>query len=486
MGQTAAHQPGYRTAPQTYAGAANLQAPVPQGISSVQGLGFGVLLCFLFMIFSRVFDMYLSSLHIPGISERLMAVVIVVSGSFWRPFQTGIGKRFLWLTAWMVLGVPFSVWRSDSFALLTHQWWAAVLVFVAVAGLIANFQQYRRSAMTLALAFFALSLFCLHFGTTETGRLTMANNSRFANPNEMAQAMLLGIPFWLAISKRSSSPIIKLLSAGVLLLMVYIIAKTGSRGALISFGALYVVLLYHASAIGRAGLLLAGGLFLCAAIAFLPSSLKDRYKTLFSEDKPDVEESGEEGLLRSAVSSTESRQHLLRQSLILTATHPIFGIGVGQFTVGEDALAKSQGKRKGAWLGTHNTYMQLASETGILGVFFFVSILFLSLKKTHSLYKATKDHLELREISTQAEALFLSLICLAVTDMFIHVPYTMLLPVLAGMTLSLEYTTRPLLAEVQRRRAAAVMPATTVGRVFPGRAPSAGAARLLSGARITA
>ncbi len=268
--------------------------------------------------------------------------------------------------------------------------------------------------------------------------------------------------------------------------MVYIIAKTGSRGALISFGALYVVLLYHASAIGRAGLLLAGGLFLCAAIAFLPSSLKDRYKTLFSEDKPDVEESGEEGLLRSAVSSTESRQHLLRQSLILTATHPIFGIGVGQFTVGEDALAKSQGKRKGAWLGTHNTYMQLASETGILGVFFFVSILFLSLKKTHSLYKATKDHLELREISTQAEALFLSLICLAVTDKFIQVPYKMLLPVLAGMTLSLEYTTRPLLAEVQRRRAAAVMPATTVGRVFPGRAPSAGAARLLSGARITA
>jgi O-antigen ligase len=314
----------------------------------------------------------------------------------------------------------------------------------------------------------------------------MANNSRFANPNEMAQAMLLGIPFWLAISKRSSSPMVKLLSGCVLLLMVYIIAKTGSRGALVSFGVLYLVLLYHASAIGRAGLLLAGSLFLCAAIAFLPSALKDRYKTIFSEDKPEVEEAGEEGLLVSAVSSTETREHLLRQSLILTATHPIFGVGAGQFTVGEDALAKSQGKRTGSWVGTHNTYMEWASETGVMGVFLFVSALFLSLKTTHSLFKATRDHPELKEISTQAEALFLSLICLAVTDMFIHVPYTMLLPVLAGMTISLEYTTRPLLAEARRRKAAAVMPAATVSPVFPGRVPSAGAAGLLAGARITA
>jgi hypothetical protein len=175
----------------------------------------------------------------------------------------------------MVLGLPFSVWRSESFNLLTHQWWAAMLVFVAVAGLIADYQQYRRSAMTLALAFFALSLFCLHFGTMETGRLFMANRSRFANPNETAQAMLMGISFWLAISKRAPSPMVKLLSGCVLLLMVYIIAKTGSRGALISFGVLYLVLLYHASAIGRAGLLLAGSLFLCAAIAFLPSALTE-------------------------------------------------------------------------------------------------------------------------------------------------------------------------------------------------------------------
>ena len=460
-------------APQAYAGTAT----AARGVSNVQGLGFSVLVCFLFMIFSRVFDMYLSRLHIPGFSERLMAVVVLVTGSFWRPFQTSIGKRMLWLTAWMVMSIPFSVWRVNSLEQIAFQWSASLVVFVAVAGLITDYSQYRRAVMVLALAIFMLSLFCLHFGSMETGRLFMANRSRFANPNEMAQAMLIGIPFWLAMSKRSATLPGKVLAGGAMLMMVYIIAKTGSRGALISFAALYLVILYHSSAIGRAGLLLAGSLSLCVALAFLPSTLKDRYKTIFSEDKPEVENVGEDRMLVSAVSSTASREHLLRQSLILTATHPIFGIGVGQFPVAENALAKSQGQRRGSWLGTHNSYMQMASETGVMGAFLFISVFFLSMKSTHAIYRATRDHPELKSISTQAEALFLALLCLAITDLSIHAAYTMLLPVLAGMTIALEHTTRPLLAEAQRRKAAAALPATTVRQVPPGRVPATGLSR---------
>ena len=467
---------GYR-APNATPPLAAVQGIVPRGVNNVTGLGFGILLCFLFMIFSRVFDMYLSRFHIPGISERLMAVVVVVSGSFWRPFQTSIGKRLLWLTIWMVLGTPFSMWRSDSFGILTNQWWASMLVFVAVAGLIVDFQQYRRSVLVMAVAIFALSLFCLHFGTMDTGRLWMGNRSRFANPNEMAQALLIGIPFWMAMAKRSSSIIGKILSAAVALVMVYIISKTGSRGALISFGALYLVMLYHATAIGKAGLLLVGSLSLCAAIAFLPSNLKDRYRTLFSQDEPEVEDVSEDMLIVSAESSTESREHLFRQSLILTATHPIFGVGVGQFVVAENGLAMSQGRRKGSWLGTHNTYLQVACETGVLGAFFFISVLFLALKKTHHLYAATRDIFDLRDVSTQAEALFLSLVCLGITDMFIHAAYTMLLPVLAGMAISLDYTAAPLLAEAQKRKAALPVKVAVRDQVAPH-----GAAGLLTGA----
>jgi len=418
------------------------------GVSNVQGLGFLVLLAFVFMIFSRVFDMYLSNLHIPGISDRIMAAVVIISGAFWRPFQTAIGKRLLWFTGWMLLGIPFSVWRSDSVYLVTHQWWASVLVFAAVGGLIVDYRQYCTSIIVLSLALFTLALFCFHFGTIETGRLAMSNRSRFANPNEMAQAMLMGIPFWMAIFKRSEGLGRRVVSGIVVMAMLYIIAKTGSRGALISIGILYLVLLYHATIVGRAGLLLGGSLLMCSALAFLPTSLKDRYRTLFSEEKFEVQDVNESGLLISANTSTESREHLFHQSLILTAKHPIFGVGVGEFTVAENALSISQGRAKGSWLGTHNTYMQVASETGPLGAIFFIAVLIKSLKTASSIFVSTRGKPQLRHISTQAEALFLSLVCLATTDIFIHAAYTMLLPFLAGMATSLEYTARPIIAKV--------------------------------------
>jgi len=436
----------------------------------VQDLGFGILICFLFMIFSRVFDVKFGNLHLPGISQRLMVCVIVMTGSFWRSIQSKIGKNYLRFTLWMAMTIPFSVWRGGSFHVLTGQWWAAAVVYMAVGGLISEFRQYRRAVLTLAIAILVLTLICLKFGTMDTGRLFL-DHGRFANPNEMAQALLIGMPFWLAISKRSSSLLTKIFSSAVILLMMYIISKTGSRGAAISFGVLYLVLLYHANVMGKVRMLLAGSLFFCAAIAFLPSSLKDRYKTMFSEDTgADVEQPGEVRFLENAVASSESRAHLLRQSLILTAYHPIFGVGPGQFEVAEDQLARAQGKKKGSWLGTHNTYTQISAEMGLPALFFYLSILLLSLKSMYGLFRSTQNIAALREVSIQAEALYLALICLAVTNVFVHSAYTMLLSVLAGLATSLLYTARPLLAKAQSRvtgQPEAAKPAVSVGYRIP-------------------
>lgn len=51
-------------------------------------------------------------------------------------------------------------------------------------------------------------------------------------------------------------------------------------------------------------------------------------------------------------------------SLKLTATHPIFGIGPGQFE-----------NYTQTWFVTHNTYTQLSSEVGIPGFILFILIL---------------------------------------------------------------------------------------------------------------
>jgi O-antigen ligase len=62
--------------------------------------------------------------------------------------------------------------------------------------------------------------------------------------------------------------------------------------------------------------------------------------------------------------SAAVRRELLILSLKMTATHPIFGVGPGQF---ENVTQ--------TWFLTHNTYTQLSSEVGIPGFILFVLVL---------------------------------------------------------------------------------------------------------------
>ena len=62
--------------------------------------------------------------------------------------------------------------------------------------------------------------------------------------------------------------------------------------------------------------------------------------------------------------SAEIRRKLLLMSLALTAKHPLFGIGPGQFQVFTQT-----------WFVTHNTYTQFSSETGIPGLVLFLLLM---------------------------------------------------------------------------------------------------------------
>jgi len=410
-------------------------------------LSFGLLIVFLFIIFSRIFDVKLSYLHIPGITFRFLALFLVLTGSFVAAFRDRIGKCVLGFTAFFVLAIPFSVWRGGSVDTFMNSWLTALVVFVATAALIPDFQRYLKAANTIAYAMFVLTLISLAFGTVQDGRL-MLDAGRFANPNEMAQALLLGMPFWWAIAMTSRGLFWKLAGTGTLALMLYTISKTGSRGALISIGVIALSMFLRSSAVGKLKLLITVGFLLAVAVLTLPANLKQRYLTFFTPDTQEesADQPNDQYMIDSAVSSANEREQMFKRSLIVTFQHPLFGVGPGMFMVAEDQMAREEGRRKGAWLGTHNTFTQVSSECGIPAFLFYAGIVVLSFKRSYSLYRRTKNHPEWKEISTHALALHYSLIAFIVTGVFIHAAYTALLPVLAGMTISMARTAEPLLA----------------------------------------
>jgi O-antigen ligase len=425
-----------------------------------QRFGYVFLLIFIFLVFSRIFDVKLTGLHITGASYRIMFVMAILSGAFRIALSNNIGRAMLGFTICFGISVPFSIWRGGSLPIFRDQWLLfSFCAFLATGGLTLTYEQTRKAINVLAWALLAFAIIANVFGTMDTGRLFL-EQGKFANPNEMAQVLLIGIPLWLAKMGETKAPFQKAFAAGVMLLMLMTVFRTGSRGAMVAFAVLMLFVFVRAPIMGKAQLVL-GGIFLLGLVLLtMPGSLISRYKTMASEDVEDDEM--DEGMRSSAVSSSQSRKQLLKTSIKFTLAHPLFGVGPMMFAVADDAYAQSLGKKKGSWLGTHNSYTQVSSELGIPAFCFYVAIIFMATKWPYQLYCRTRGDPRTEDIGSIALGLHYAMVVYAVTVLFEHIAYAVMLPVFAGMVAALMRT-----AEIEiKRRLAMPMPQNLSAPMF--------------------
>src|SRR5262249_39998166 len=145
---------------------------------------------------SRIFDVKFSFLHITGISYRVVFAAVLLSGGFKTALATKIGRAMLGFTFCFGASVPFSIWKGGSLPVFKDGWLLfSFVAFLATAGLIADYVQVRKAINSLTWALFVFVIIANVFGTMETGRLFLSQG-KFANPNEMAQALLIGMPLW--------------------------------------------------------------------------------------------------------------------------------------------------------------------------------------------------------------------------------------------------------------------------------------------------
>src|SRR5260370_40564967 len=175
--------------------------PVLRKVNPFGDVCFSTLLPFLFVLYSRIFDLKFSALHIPGLCLAAVIAASVLGGAFITAFSSRIGVFLLIFTIWLVIDIPFSVWQGGSFQLVLESWPKALMVFVAVAGLTSTLEQCRRVMSWIAIAIGILALTSLLLGDVSQGRLLSDINGKFSNPNDLAQALLMGLPFCLFISR---------------------------------------------------------------------------------------------------------------------------------------------------------------------------------------------------------------------------------------------------------------------------------------------
>jgi hypothetical protein len=230
-----------------------------------------------------------------------------------------------------------AVTRTTDFSKIYIAW---VLVFL----LVTTFDRLRRIIFIQVISVVVVCAAALLKGHS-TPRLNGVLGGIYANPNDLAFAIVLSMPFVLAFMITAKNSVIKALWLCGLLVMVVAIFMTASRAGFIDLVISGSVTLYYFGIRGkRYYLIVATALVGVVVMASAGGKLYDRFAAL----------SGDSATDQSAYGSYEDRKYLMVRSLDAIAHYPVFGIGVRNFPT-----------YSLIWHDVHMTYLQICAEGGI-------------------------------------------------------------------------------------------------------------------------
>ena len=167
----------------------------------------------------------------------------------------------------------------------------------------------------------------------------------YSNPNDLAFAIVLSMPFALAFLVTAKSAFIKALWVMGLLWMLIAIFLTASRAGFLDMIIMGTVTLWHFGIKGkRPMLIVATAFFGILMMAVAGGKLFDRFSALSGNSTTDA----------SAEGSYEDRKYLMLRAVEGMEEYPIFGLGARNF------ITYSK-----IWHEVHMTYLQIGVEGGI-------------------------------------------------------------------------------------------------------------------------
>jgi O-antigen ligase len=400
--------------------------------SLMQRAGY-VLMC-LYLLSGYANDLTVRLFHtkayISTITEVILPFVLLASGTLARSARSREGKIWLFYLIWLFIDLPFSVWRGGSFDTVVNYAFRNWILFYYVTAFTVTRPQLSRLMRVQVVASVLLLVSCFAFGSSSGTRFAIEGSLFFSNANELAMQVLFGITALIFLVYTGRLPLRAFAILAIGLSLVYVL-KTGSRGGLVGAIALagaITVLSRHKILI----VLITAALAL-PSLLFVSTETRDRLKLAFTQPESYQATTDEE---RAAIDSRLQREQLLRQSITMAFTHPLFGVGPGEFPVAVSGEAEKKGKHSN-WLGTHNSYTQVASECGFPAFIAYCAVLLYSFRTTYRIFALTRGDPAHRDIHALGICLLTALVVYAVCTFFDHIAYTGILPFLAGFAVAL-------------------------------------------------
>lgn len=430
--------------------------------------GFTVLSAYTFLLFSRAVEFIdtTGSLHLMVLIGIPTILLAIMSGRFLLAFRTRIGLYLALMSAWMVLGLPFSIWRGGSVMAFTSGWAKSIIIFLLVGALLDSLAQLRSFVFVIAWAT-ASMLFVVNRHAIESSDARMAVGwGTLGNANDLATVLLIGLPFCMHVVTDKRRLIATriwflLVAIGVLLTSL----KTGSRGALVAIILLTVFAFVKASPTNRIVIAVVFFVFIGSLPFVLTPELKARYMTILASGHADeAAATARDANVKSALQSTEARRDMLQHALQLSVKHPIFGVGYNQFPVADSNRAAAEGQ-VAYWHEVHNIFAVILVENGVPAFILFCCAFSSAVRVTARNYKLTRKDPGQKELARFSLCLLTAFAAYFICNNFATDAYGFQFPLLGGIAAALDMITRrqapaivlrpavsPLNARMARRR----------------------------------
>ena len=436
--RTAGSEPSVR---QTQPAAAPSIAPA----SNIMQKGCFIVLCaFLLSAYANefAFRLFHDKAYISTVALVLLPLALLSTRAMFRGISLPLGKWLLAFGAWLAICAPFSVWRGGTAIELANYCFRCFILYFVICACVITVRQLKMLMFVQCAGAALVVLSCIVFGTTEEGRFSVFGSgfSFLSNANELALQLLLGTVTLVFLFVRGGI-FAKVVAIGLIILSCRYMLETGSRGIFLATGATVLIMFWLSR--NKVAILALALPLLALTFVSLPAHTRSRLTdiSISSEDSPVF--TGEDLAARG---SQIQRQRLFRDSLLLTLTHPIFGVGPGEFMVAASGSHEKKGERAD-WRGTHNSYTQVSSEAGIPGFIFYIAVIVVSLRMNYRLYKSTGKRAGMEDYAALSYCMFLSIVVYAIATFFFHVAYSIYLPTLAGTTAAIYLAAKPVLQE---------------------------------------
>lgn len=414
------------------------------------------LLVLVFMIYTRFSDVMMRQ-GVPSTLQPYMALIALGIATRWiftREFPRDIIKTVGYIIAYalVVLG---SVFYASDFTIALDSvvnFLKDGIITIIMVFLINQFATFRKVIWALLAAGIFLGTISVYQGLTgqydsefwgfgRSGFLNIVGSTEgnratgpMGDPNYYAQLMLVLIPIAMNQFVNGKHWLIRGLAGWATFATVMTVIFTYSRGAVVALIIMGIFAMLHRPP--RIVDLVLGAVLLSVLLAFIPSNYTERVATIF-----DV--FGGRNNIRDEV-SFRGRASENVVALLMFRDHPILGVGVNNYplyyqqysrTLGLDPRAENR--------QAHNLFLQVAAESGLVGILVYGSILWAVLKGMHDSWRKLKD-IGMEEHASIVLSYSVGFIGYLGAALFVHAAYPRYFWLLAGIGFAIPQITQKL------------------------------------------